>query len=131
MGPLWLAHPASTFKCRLVGEADPIAGSHRRGGRGGPHYFSGAFTDRSENRASGNSSSSAIANDFSHGVPGFSVLMSKASLVLTDPAAYTKQTTALGVPCLTLLENTEPPVTISDGTNHLVGTDPAKIIAAA
>jgi len=57
--------------------------------------------------------------------------MSKASLVLTDPAAYTKQTTALGVPCLTLLENTEPPVTISDGTNHLVGTDPAKIIAAA
>src|SRR3989442_12001970 len=41
------------------------------------------------------------------------------------------ETTALGVPCLMLRENTERPVTISEGTNLRVGTDPAKIVAAA
>jgi UDP-N-acetylglucosamine 2-epimerase len=39
--------------------------------------------------------------------------------------------TALGVPCLTLRENTERPITITEGTNLLVGTDPVKIVAAA
>ncbi|MGC0774756.1 MAG: UDP-N-acetylglucosamine 2-epimerase [Candidatus Acidiferrum sp.] len=37
----------------------------------------------------------------------------------------------MGVPCLTLCENTERPITISEGTDQLIGTDPAKIIAAA
>ena len=65
------------------------------------------------------------------GYVDFLCLMSKATLVLTDSGGIQEETTALGVPCLTLRENTERPVTISDGTNLLVGTDPAKIIAAA
>src|SRR5208283_1000670 len=61
----------------------------------------------------------------------FLCLLSKATLVLTDSGGIQEETTALGVPCLTLRENTERPVTISEGTNLLVGTDPAKIVAAA
>jgi UDP-N-acetylglucosamine 2-epimerase (non-hydrolysing) len=58
-------------------------------------------------------------------------LLSRATLVLTDSGGIQEETTALGVPCLTLRENTERPVTITQGTNSLVGTDPAKIVAAA
>jgi UDP-N-acetylglucosamine 2-epimerase (non-hydrolysing) len=61
----------------------------------------------------------------------FLCLLSKATLVLTDSGGIQEETTALGVPCLTLRENTERPITISEGTNLLVGTDPAKIVAAA
>lgn len=61
----------------------------------------------------------------------FLCLMSHATLVLTDSGGIQEETTALGVPCLTLRENTERPVTISEGTNLLVGTDPARIVAAA
>jgi len=51
-------------------------------------------------------------------------LMAGAKLVLTDSGGIQEETTALGVPCLTLRENTERPITISQGTNTLVGTDP-------
>jgi UDP-N-acetylglucosamine 2-epimerase (non-hydrolysing) len=61
----------------------------------------------------------------------FLCLLSKASLVLTDSGGIQEETTVLGVPCLTLRENTERPVTISEGTNLLVGSDPEKIVAAA
>jgi UDP-N-acetylglucosamine 2-epimerase (non-hydrolysing) len=61
----------------------------------------------------------------------FLCLLSKAKLVLTDSGGIQEETTALGVPCLTLRENTERPITISQGTNLLVGTDPVKIVAAA
>ena len=61
----------------------------------------------------------------------FLCLLRKATLVLTDSGGIQEETTALGVPCLTLRENTERPITISQGTNLLVGTDPAKIVAAA
>jgi UDP-N-acetylglucosamine 2-epimerase (non-hydrolysing) len=60
----------------------------------------------------------------------FLCLLSKATLVLTDSGGIQEETTALGVPCLTLRENTERPITVSQGTNLLVGTDPAQIIAA-
>jgi len=56
-------------------------------------------------------------------------LMQKAAVVLTDSGGLQEETTALGVPCLTLRENTERPITIEQGTNTLVGTDPEKIIA--
>jgi UDP-N-acetylglucosamine 2-epimerase (non-hydrolysing) len=58
-------------------------------------------------------------------------LMQHTHLVLTDSGGIQEETTILGIPCLTLRENTERPVTISQGTNRLVGTDPAQIIAAA
>jgi len=58
-------------------------------------------------------------------------LMSQARLVLTDSGGLQEETTALGIPCLTLRENTERPVTIEEGTNTLVGVDPARIVAEA
>jgi UDP-N-acetylglucosamine 2-epimerase (non-hydrolysing) len=61
----------------------------------------------------------------------FLCLLSRATLVLTDSGGIQEETTALGVPCLTLRENTERPVTISQGTNLLVGTDPVHIRTAA
>ena len=58
-------------------------------------------------------------------------LQQTARLVLTDSAGLAEETTALGVPCLTMRENTERPVTISQGSNQLVGCDPQHIIKAA
>jgi UDP-N-acetylglucosamine 2-epimerase (non-hydrolysing) len=58
-------------------------------------------------------------------------LMSEAKLVLTDSGGIQEETTALGVPCLTLRDNTERPITVTQGTNQLVGSDPDKILAAA
>lgn len=57
----------------------------------------------------------------------FMRLYSGAKLVLTDSGGLQEETTALGIPCLTLRENTERPVTIELGTNILVGTQPEKI----
>ena len=56
-------------------------------------------------------------------------LMDKAAVVLTDSGGIQEETTILGVWCLTVRENTERPVTITSGTNTLVGTDPGKIVA--
>jgi UDP-N-acetylglucosamine 2-epimerase (non-hydrolysing) len=57
-------------------------------------------------------------------------LQSSARIVLTDSGGIQEETTILKVPCLTLRENTERPVTVSIGSNQLVGTDTEKIIAA-
>jgi UDP-N-acetylglucosamine 2-epimerase (non-hydrolysing) len=57
--------------------------------------------------------------------------MRDAALVLTDSGGVQEETTALGVPCMTLRNNTERPVTVTHGSNHLVGTDPKKIIVSA
>jgi UDP-N-acetylglucosamine 2-epimerase (non-hydrolysing) len=59
----------------------------------------------------------------------FLALMADARLVLTDSGGVQEETTALGVPCLTMRENTERPITVSEGTNTLAGTDPAAIRA--
>jgi UDP-N-acetylglucosamine 2-epimerase (non-hydrolysing) len=58
-------------------------------------------------------------------------LYSAARLVLTDSGGIQEETTALGIPCLTLRENTERPVTVEMGTNTVVGTDPEKITTHA
>src|ERR1035437_1155902 len=58
-------------------------------------------------------------------------LISEARLVLTDSGGIQEETTILQVPCLTMRENTERPITIEQGTNRLVGTDPKKILQAA
>lgn len=61
----------------------------------------------------------------------FMRLYSGARLVLTDSGGLQEETTVLGIPCLTLRENTERPITIEMGTNILVGTEPYKIKQAA
>jgi UDP-N-acetylglucosamine 2-epimerase (non-hydrolysing) len=55
-------------------------------------------------------------------------LVGEARLVLTDSGGLQEETTALGVPCLTLRDNTERPITVDEGTNTVVGTDPAAIL---
>jgi UDP-N-acetylglucosamine 2-epimerase (non-hydrolysing) len=57
-------------------------------------------------------------------------LMAKARLVLTDSGGIQEETTVLGVPCLTLRQNTERPVTVQIGTNRVVGIDPHCIVSA-
>jgi UDP-N-acetylglucosamine 2-epimerase (non-hydrolysing) len=59
----------------------------------------------------------------------FLSLTSHARLILTDSGGLQEESTALGIPCLTLRENTERPVTVTDGTNRIVGVDPQRIIA--
>ena len=54
-------------------------------------------------------------------------LVSRARMVFTDSGGLQEETTALGVPCITLRENTERPVTVTEGTNTIVGSDPASI----
>ncbi|MCX6639789.1 MAG: UDP-N-acetylglucosamine 2-epimerase (non-hydrolyzing) [bacterium] len=61
----------------------------------------------------------------------FLALMDKAKFVMTDSGGLQEETTVLGVPCLTLRENTERPITITAGTNLLVGLDPDKIVTEA
>ncbi|MGW6783312.1 non-hydrolyzing UDP-N-acetylglucosamine 2-epimerase [Streptomyces sp. NPDC054987] len=61
----------------------------------------------------------------------FVALQDSARLVLTDSGGVQEETTALGVPCVTLRDNTERPVTIEEGTNVLAGTDPDRIVATA
>ena len=57
-------------------------------------------------------------------------LLADAQMVLTDSGGIQEETTALGVPCLTLRDSTERPVTVTEGTNRIVGTDPDAIEAA-
>ena len=54
-------------------------------------------------------------------------LMAGARIVLTDSGGLQEETTALGVPCLTMRENTERPITVDQGTNTMVGRDIAAI----
>jgi len=61
----------------------------------------------------------------------FLSLYSGARLVLTDSGGIQEETSVLGIPCLTLRENTERPITVTMGTNTVVGTDTKKIVAAA
>jgi UDP-N-acetylglucosamine 2-epimerase (non-hydrolysing) len=58
-------------------------------------------------------------------------LVAASALVLTDSGGLQEETTTLGIPCLTLRESTERPVTVDHGSNIVVGTDPIRIVGAA
>ena len=61
----------------------------------------------------------------------FLALLRDARLVLTDSGGVQEETTVLGIPCITLRENTERPITVEMGTNTIAGSDPQKIVNAA
>ena len=63
------------------------------------------------------------------GYVDFLSLTSHARLILTDSGGLQEESTALGIPCLTLRENTERPITVAEGTNQVVGTQTADILA--
>lgn len=65
------------------------------------------------------------------GYMSFLSLWKDAALVLTDSGGLQEETTALGVPCITIRDNTERPITVSEGSNVLAGTDPARILSEA
>ncbi|RFP12379.1 UDP-N-acetylglucosamine 2-epimerase (non-hydrolyzing) [Duganella sp. BJB488] len=65
------------------------------------------------------------------GYMAFLNLWKDAVMVLTDSGGLQEETTALGVPCITIRDNTERPVTVDEGSNVLAGTDPATIVAEA
>ena len=60
----------------------------------------------------------------------FNYLVKHAKAVITDSGGITEETTVMGVPCLTLRDNTERPETVTIGTNELIGTDTAKLAPA-
>ncbi len=57
----------------------------------------------------------------------FNYLVERSKVVITDSGGITEETTVMGVPCMTLRDNTERPETITEGTNELIGTDPKSI----
>jgi UDP-N-acetylglucosamine 2-epimerase (non-hydrolysing) len=61
----------------------------------------------------------------------FLSLTSRARLILTDSGGLQEESTALGIRCITLRENTERPITVTEGTNVLAGTDPEVIVREA
>ncbi|UXH79506.1 non-hydrolyzing UDP-N-acetylglucosamine 2-epimerase [Roseateles amylovorans] len=61
----------------------------------------------------------------------FLALWSEAALVLTDSGGLQEETTALGIPCLTLRETTERPITLTQGTNRLIGRNPSGLVEEA
>jgi len=65
------------------------------------------------------------------GYVDFMALVSNARIVLTDSGGLQEEASVLGVPCLTMRENTERPATVTHGTNRIVGTSTTKIMAEA
>jgi UDP-N-acetylglucosamine 2-epimerase (non-hydrolysing) len=81
------------------------------------------------NAASGNGSGIVALDPL--GYIDFLALNDRARIVLTDSGGVQEETTVLGVPCLTLRENTERPATVEHGSNQVVGVDSDRILAAA
>ena len=108
-----------------------LLGALARIGRSLPVVF--PVHPRTRARLSGEAAAHAAALRLEEplGYREFLSLTSAARLVLTDSGGLQEETTALGIPCLTLRENTERPITVEEGTNEVVGTDPARIVAAA
>lgn len=60
----------------------------------------------------------------------FNYLVERSKVVITDSGGITEETTVMGVPCMTVRDNTERPETVTEGTNELIGTDPKSIAPA-
>jgi UDP-N-acetylglucosamine 2-epimerase (non-hydrolysing) len=86
---------------------------------------------RTRARLGGRPTSDAVRLVDPLGYLDFIALEAAARLVLTDSGGVQEETTALGVPCLTVRDNTERPITITEGTNVLAGRDPEGIVAHA
>lgn len=85
---------------------------------------------RTRDRLAGNrSSSNGLVLTEPLGYLDFLSLTSHARIVLTDSGGLQEESTALGIPCLTLRENTERPVTVTHGTNEIVGASTERILA--
>ena len=84
------------------------------------HYFGG----------SRNGSPTGLQELAPLGYLDFLCLMDNSRLVLTDSGGIQEETTALGVPCLTLRNNTERPATVEHGSNQIIGVDPVRIVSA-
>ncbi len=57
----------------------------------------------------------------------FNFLVENAKAVITDSGGITEETTVMGIPCITVRDNTERPETVEIGTNELIGTDPSAL----
>lgn len=88
-------------------------------------------TERLRRLGAGNGAARGLRLVEPLGYLDFLHLQKHASLVLTDSGGVQEETTILGVPCLTLRENTERPITLTRGTNRLVGTDTRRIVKEA
>jgi UDP-N-acetylglucosamine 2-epimerase (non-hydrolysing) len=94
------------------------------------HPRTAAQIDRLSDSEFGSDSHSIVSTN-PLGRVDFLNLLLGASLVITDSGGIQEETTFLQIPCLTLRDNTERPVTVSSGSNRLVGTDPDKIRQSA
>ena len=102
-------------------------------GRGLPVLFPAhpRTTERLRRLGAGNGAAKGLRLVDPLGYLDFLHLQKRAALVLTDSGGVQEETTILGVPCLTLRDNTERPITLTRGTNRLVGTDTRRIVKEA
>jgi UDP-N-acetylglucosamine 2-epimerase (non-hydrolysing) len=129
-------HPRTGKKIESFGLQRYLASSTETSSNG--TRSNGTSSNRtSSNRTSSNRRSPAERNRAGIvpldplGYLDFLSLNDRARIVLTDSGGIQEETTVLGVPCLTLRENTERPATVEHGSNHIVGVDSDRILAAA
>ena len=113
--PLYFpAHPRTLQKIEQFGLKD---------------FFNWQFMQEASHVNLSDSTDSSIYLTPPLGYLDFLNLTAEAAIVITDSGGIQEETTFLGVPCVTLRDNTERPVTVTEGTNYLIGTDPKKILA--
>ncbi len=119
----------------LSGACPILFSTHPRTGKrirdfGLEHFFAAGLESRSQSAGDQQCAGNGIRLLSPLGYLDFLCLMKHAALVVTDSGGIREETTCLGVPCVTVRENTERPVTVTCGTNVIAGTDPAQIRSA-